>query len=971
MKSSTFSCLKNESGLSLISVLGIVAVLGGATFAVMKLSSMSVKGIDTSSRKMEAISLTSTVKARLKSLFLDTKASNGSLVGGVCSLVGVDNSDTQIGNAWIRLPNSQTSPLFSDAEWNRAFSGLTPVTNDPRCSLTSKYGRCYQLSSQMSSSLGISEMVLKKLEPLFEINIKPLFTNPATDEVFTDINPDGNKKYDVKAIGFEYKIRASYKSSAEEHSAALGRNFIQGVIWAGDAGACHVSNKKLSLTANTLGVSDNSIILNQAGFTSDSVSRSTSTPLNIVLQHTQVRSGIVGKNKDSNYLVSVVEPVPNKPYDGPAHSSCNENRFRCPQLDSNGRNYRFMRQMLKASYQIPNQLTQVGNYAQIAPKTSFKNSATGRSIDGYAESYTIGNDVYTKGNDGWYYAGKKPLRIGGVETLIAGIADFSDGQSANKVCREICVRDSNYNTDSRNNYQSIFSYKVQTNSKDPKIKDTFEAQSEAVACTSCWMKNCDIYGLRVWGAMHLQPTEPLDAGVPECVVHEDHASNFYETQNFNMGAANASKCIAARLNTSSEGISLSAHACAETKPVLCFAFGRHMLGKSLTLNNSSTASKNFADARELCFEQSWESIKKKPLKKLFDQQNNLNEAASEFLGIGQLPKDKVVADADLEGRVDIFNFITQGMFLAPVGKNQESVLRENALKHGEVNQIMNTPSWINLRTDNLGFVYAPAPIIPQGALNPANQWGVYYNGSGTVEVQKVSNSLNLSTENAVGPKVALLFHGPRFKGIHFVKNSKPFQNGSGTLRVLCRRTDFPHNAFIASERVSDFSSAENSCKKDRGLFLPPLTSTGWVQALHLVAANHEMHSFPRIWNPQGLDPVWVNLVEGNGIDIGTVLEGSLSRFTNAKGQFIAETFSSTEENGKKPQSDQEKANHMRACLNQTRGAVEFNYECGGGSRQLTREEVIAISSPDNMYLRFMLKTAFAKYNRSENVQLYE
>lgn len=956
-----------------MSVLGIVAVLGGATFAVMKLSSMSVKGIDTTSRKMEAISLTSTVKARLKSLFLDTKASNGSLVGGICSLVGVDNSDTQLGNAWIRLPNSQTAPLFSDAEWSRAFSGLNPVTNDARCSLASKYGRCYQLSSQMSSSLGISELVLKKLEPLFEINIKPLFTNPATDEVFTDIHPDGSKKYDVKAIGFEYKIRAVYKSSAEEHGAALGRNFIQGVIWAGDAGACHVGSKKLSLTANTLGVSDNSIILNQAGFTSDSVSRSTATPLNIVLQHTQVRSGIVGKNKDSNYLVSIVDPVPEKPYDGPAHSSCNENRFRCPQLSSNGRNYRFMRQMLKASYQIPNQLTQVGNFAQIAPKTSFKNSATGRSIDGYAESYTIGNDVYTKGSDGWYYAGKKPLRIGGVETLIAGIADFSGGQSANKVCREICVRDSNYNTDSRNNYQSAFSYKVHTNSSDPKIKDTFEAQSEPVACTACWMKNCDIYGLRVWGAMHLQPTEPLDAGVPECVVHEDHASNFYESQNFNMGAANASKCIAARLNTSGDsGVSLSAHSCSENKPVLCFAFGRHMLGKSLSLNNSSTASKNFADASELCFEQSWESIKKKPLKKLLDQQNNLSDVSREFLGIHLLPKDKIISDSDLEGRVDIYNFITQGLFLAPVGKNQESVLRENALKHGEVGQMMNNPSWVNLKTDNLGFVYAPAPIITQRALHAANQWGVYYNGSGTVEVQKVSNSLNLSADAAVGPKVALLFHSPRFKGIHFVRNSKPFQNGTGSLRVLCRRAEYPHSAFIASEKVSDFSAAENSCKKDRGLFLPPLTSTGWVQALHLVAANHEMHAFPRIWNPQGLDPVWVNLVEGGGIHTGSVLEGTLSRFTNSKGEFIAETYpKEAEVSDKKPQSEQEMASHLHACFNQNQGTITLNSQCSGGSRMLTSHEVNAVASPSNMYLRFMLKAAFAKYSGSENVQLYE
>ena len=81
---------KNQDGLSIVSVIGSIAVLGVGLVAAINLSKMSKKGEDSAVRKVDAISLTSTVVKKLKSVFLDTKtvgpnSASPKLTSGLCS----------------------------------------------------------------------------------------------------------------------------------------------------------------------------------------------------------------------------------------------------------------------------------------------------------------------------------------------------------------------------------------------------------------------------------------------------------------------------------------------------------------------------------------------------------------------------------------------------------------------------------------------------------------------------------------------------------------------------------------------------------------------------------------------------------------------------------------------------------------------------------------------------------------------
>lgn len=975
MKTTTQNIIRNQSGMNLISVIGTVAVLGVGLVAALQLTKMSDTGRDSASRKIDASSMTSIVENKLKSAFFDTKGSDSKLNSGLCSLIQVASLDTQLSNVYIQLPATNKDSLFDKSIWAKAFKGLKEVSPGKGCNLESSYGKCFKFDENVDASIGVSKGILSKLDPLFEVNIRPMVTNPAADVTFGKLVPDGVSKYDLKAIGFEYTIRASYNSTTEDMDKKMGRRFIQGFIWAGDIGICEIGNKKISLTANSFGDPSNSTVFNQAGFSSDSKSRNTATPLEVTLLNSQIRSGILGGTLGSQFLLSRDSASAEDPDSGPVYSACNESQFRCPQLNSQDRNYQFMRHMIRARYQVPNRLSNAGNNVQISAMVKFKNLREQFLPQNYSESFNLSGRNYNKSDDGWYYAqvgdDKIPLRIGEESSVIARLSDSPNGIHANEVCRRICVPETNFNSSTNDHYTSIFSYKVKMGNIPRGETDTFEVSSGPVACTSCNMKNCDQFGLGTFGAMHAQPTEPLDAGVPECVRHEAHANNIYETSNFDLGSSSANKCVSARLRSGdNSGLALMAQSCDTELPVICFAYGKHMLARNITLSSSSVIKKNFNNAYESCFELGKENIKKEPFRTLLSQQGNLNSTEMELLGITD-PNLEI----DLNQRMEVMNFVNQGSFFAPVGLNQEINLRQLADKQGEKPQLISNDSWVGLKTDNLGYIYAPAPRLATAALNANSKWGIHYDGNGRMVVKKTSDGLNLnsSTESDtddLGKKVGLLFHSPRYKGVHLVKSFKPYgERDSQSLRVLCRKNWYPHELFVANKRTTHFKHAENICKDENGAFLPPLTTAGWASAYQLVHANHAKHPFPDIWSPSELDPVWVNVVENGSsqsIYMGKVLSGSMSKFINSQGEFVTETF--------KPGaviSDQEKDNHDFACFNKDKGEINFRHICSSGSRPLTQEEVASAVHQDNMYLRFMLKIALASRSGYGNIKLYQ
>lgn len=966
--------LKNQSGMNLLSVLGTMAILGAGVVGVTNLIKMTNTGQDSASRKIDAISLTSMIEIKLKSVFLNTKGISGNLNSGLCELVKVNDPNSSLTNVYLQLPNPSKSDLFSPYIWSRAFSEFIPVANGVEgCNLTSKYGRCFKFNPNSDSNLGAAKDILLKLNPIFEINIKTMLLNPAAQNPFLEVVADGDKRYDLKAISFQYSIRTIYNSRAGDEN--IGSRFLKSFIWSGDAGVCQVGDRKISLTGSSLGDPEAQTSFNLPGFSSDSLSATNNPPISLFFNKSQIRSGqqTVNASLDSQFLTS---SEVDHPLTGPVYSACNESVFQCPQLAaSNTRVYQPMRHLLKAQYQSPNVISNSGTEIQIAPHVKFK-SLNGLTLpETYYESFKVGSRNFIKDNDQWFYdsafltksmlAIKVPLKIGATTTVTTRLADSSFSSTANNVCREICVPTTNFNSSETQNYNSFFSYNVKITNPAPNKVTTFEESGGPVACTACYMKNCDQFGLGTFGAMQVQPTEPLDAGVPFCVQHEEHVRNFYEMPNFDLGPSNASKCLSARLNSGDlSGFSYSASECDSSKPVMCFAFGKHMLAKSVTLTSSSLVLKNFNAANDACFALGKENLKKIPLRTLFSQQGNLGKNELNLLGISDAE-----AKIDPSARMDVINFIAQGSFFAPVGSNQEKMLRKFAEGiNGDKPDLLKNDFWIGLRTDNLGYVFSPAPKLSNLALSPDVKWGLHYDGFGKLIVKKVSNSLGFS-KSAVsslpyGGKAGLLYHTDRFKGVYFGFSSQPY--GDKKLRSLCRKKSYPHELFISTNRTNSFLASHSICNDEGGLFLPPLTTAGWEVALQLVAPESAKHPFPVATD---FDPAWVNYTQtGTTESINLdIMKTGLSKFLNKNGEFVQEEAPAQGESV----SPQEKSSYARACFDSAKGEIRILSSCDFGSRSLSVAEVSAAANSSNIYLRFMLKAALANNSSFSLIKLYD
>ena len=960
MKNKFNALLKNQDGLSLISVIATMAVLGVGLLGVLNLSKMTNKGHETTSRKVDAVSLTSSIEKKLKSVFLDNKnPTTGKLTSGLCSRVSVASLTSQLSNVYIQLPKPSTSDLFTPNLWSAKFSGFNAVTSDPNCQLSSKYGKCFKLNLNADSGLGMSKIMLEKLDPVFEINIKPILTNPATNVVFVEISPEpnGSTKYDLKAIGFEYTIKTTFKSGADDLNLSLGRGFIRGFLWAGDVGICDdpMTTKRISLTANSFGDPNNNTVFNQAGFRSDSVSTNSNPPLELTPINSQIRSGVISGTLGSQFLQSQDQVSNTTPDSGPVYSACNERRFRCVQNISVNRDYQAIRNLMRASYVVPNIINNTGNSIQIAPKVTFENTNGAPLQVNFEEKFILGGRTYSKNNSNWYVSVldgvSVPLLIGDEQTITANLSDNSDPTSANNICRNICVASSNFNSNPTNHYTSTFNYKVSAGTLAAGVNDTFELATGPVGCTACYMKNCDQFGLGTFGAMHNQPTEPLDSGVPECVKYESHASDFYEVFP-NPTGLTPSSCVSAKLKSGdNNGLEYKSDDCATSLPVLCYAYGKHMLARNIvrptggSSGSEALANGTFEAAKDVCFRLGKEDIKKAPFKTLLTQDGNLDAKALELLGIANAS-----TTIDAAATMVVTNFITQGSFFAPKGLNQEANLRAYASKSGEMPQMLSQKFWIGLKTDNLRNIYAPAPKMAKDALSPNVKWGIHFDGAGETIVRKVSENpfLNQTTSQK---KYGLLFHTPRFKGVTFVQNDKPFGTAANfNLRVLCREKAFPHKIMVSTAKTSQFDQAEGICKAENAIFLPPLTTTGWEIAYQLVNPNNAKHPFPSAWEEAELNPVWVNVMNEYGedyIDVGNLLSGSRTQYIDDLGQFV-------DPPGK------DAAQPEKICLNQNKGEIVIRNSCPGDERLLTTDEVTLAQQKGNFYMRFMLKMALSK-----------
>lgn len=967
---------QNEKGSAMVKGIMTAALVAGSLVFVTKVSQRSSKTIEAGQKKGDVSSLNLNVSRNVKKMFLEAKGLSGQNTQGACSFVKVSSTEGIMASAVYNLPDLGKR-LFSDKRWQEKFAGFR-IASDKDCEEASTlknlsgYEKCFRPDLSKAASLPLSVAELKKLDPVIKVVVFPVQTNPLADSPFSAFEPNkgadgkeirkrgGFMDYDVKSVGFSYRIESVYSQNKSRRSSLL-----EGFVWpAGELANCQLGGKYVALTAGGPGDISGSMIYSAGGFTEDSGKVENQGPIKVDEVYSQVQSGkLLGSGltktitSDENSFV---------------YSSCNERRFQCPQLGAdNKREYEELRLQMRLAYQTPNSLKTRMSRLNFVPKISFQ-SSNGEELGefGVDSAFLLDNARYHENKDGTYRStasGGSQISVAGEHTLEARVFDKTDKNSANNLCREICVESTGYNTEDAGKVNPIFSYKANISNeydKDGnKLKLDYDHFQSPVACTSLYMKNGGRFGLGTFGPMSNSPTEPLDAGLPECVRHESEPAGGLELSY--MGRAKGNKCVALRLNRDEmTGFTASAEDCGERKNILCFNFGKHFLAKELTSSGASLASAAHNQGRQKCFETGREIINGQRLGELFLQQGfslqptqNIDSVlemqsalAREFLGLGNT--------------INLVNLAAQGSFLSPVGKNQERSLRRHNEKTMEIGR---QNFWVGLKTDNMGSVYAPAPILPSGALGGGNKWSLAYDPvSERLVPQKHEVDLGLSVGS--GKQAALLYHHVRYKGIAFANDKRPLGRDSekGELRFLCASAGNDKEVFVSKERSDKAESGHRICKEEGGVFLPPLTTKGWIEAFHQVKENHPRASYPlfRVEDRYDYDPVWVALENSGSISIykGSAFQdlfsGERGWRIDSKGRYLSS-------------SDGGERFSYALCFNEREGSLELRGSCDkrGEWRNLKEDELDLIGAGGNRVIQKQLIALLSQVRDGSVIQV--
>jgi hypothetical protein len=612
----------NQKGFSLIQAMMAVLALSAAGVATFKVVNMNQKTVQTAKKVADVADINGMIMNRVRALFLETKSDTGERTKGICSLVRSSGRDSHLALISMALPKLNRQ-LFSSSRWEEKFSVFESINQDSECQLENSYGKCFNFVDGAANETGVSVNIIRTLQPKVVVNIKPIQINPLASKPMADFAPSATTKYDVKSIGFSIKVKTFYNQSSNKSTNEEGesvRNYkrdsrtMNSFIWAAEANECDYGDKILALVGTGLGDTEDRYVFNQGGFSENSQSNVLDAPFSVTPNMTQAQNGKLSGEVGSRVIATDDETL--------VFSSCNEVKYRCPQANQDHqREYDNIRQSMQMRYVLPNKITSVDDKMHYSPNFLYLNETTAEELTeeggSFSAKYKFDKFQYIKQGNSFFAAvlgvlpqQLLPLFASGNHTLEVNVQDNSNFNTANGVCRKICKSNNNYNTSDLNKYLAVLRYKVNVENIPEGISDTVDASMGPVACTACYLKNCDQFGYGTFGAMNEMPTEPADAGVPECVVHESIVNNFFEYSAKTLGESNASKCVAVKMKeTENEGFEYQAANCSDQKQVLCFNFGKHLLAKSLTTSAETPVMASGSDGANICFQTSKETVK--------------------------------------------------------------------------------------------------------------------------------------------------------------------------------------------------------------------------------------------------------------------------------------------------------------------------------------------------------------------------
>jgi len=1130
----------NQTGFGMIQALMMVAAVAGGIYTVTLLTTSNQKVLTNVKQVSDVSDLNINLTNNVRTLFLETAGTKGLRTGGICELVRVSGTQSPLANIYMLLPDFD-EPLFGDQRWEDKFEGYVLVEQKlcdeniyEKRSLpvpANGYKKCLQIDVTSNVfGVGMSKSLAQKYNPYIEVIIEPVYTNPIEDNPFVTFipnQPSGLKsveapsnsnepiKYDVKSIGYQYKITTSYVSNTNkvitEEDVQLEEERkvkeLKGFTWSGEAGNCDLvvgdQIKELALTGTGPGSTANNIIQNYAGFTKDSKANQGDDPLEVTMISTQVQAGkLVGDNgrtitSDDNSFV---------------YASCNERTFRCSQDNSadSQRLYDSINLTMNLEYNSRNKISNSMRNMSFSPTISFRrnsgnieiipkdyeiDSSTSTSTTpqkNFVYSVNFDGQPYDKYENGRFYrvffkdvqrsrvleaaqitvndirsaisnipsaqlarqdsvlvlgssrqamaiprrlpndsTDSEAISVNGVKykllyflkrkveielsakakhELTIQLADEYASESdptANATCRSICTAANQYNAGS-DPLHPVFEYKANvTNTLDDdgnEIQTEFFNTQAPIACTSCYMKNCSRFGLGTFGAMDKMPTEPGDAGIPECVQYEAVSLAKKEKPSIALGESNANKCVALKLKDGDmAGFEYIAADCTENKNVMCFNYGKHLLAADFMGATKTLVSAPYSAAANVCFNTSKEMVNTDSLVGLFNQQgfdiDNLTpdqvpnaiksfaSSAKQFMQIGtvtqaadllqdfrilnagstiQGPVRRVfVRPASVQApsttveaaEIGFFNLANQGSFFAPTGGNQEEALREYNDKE---NAISDQQFWVGLKTDNLGYLYAPAPVIPEQAYNDSNKWSLSFNNSSLLLPQ--AHDVELALQTGTGKQVGLLYNHIRYRGVAFANEEDAILDGEGeeaqgvALRFICRDKN-SGEIKITEERSKKISEGYAKCNAIGGIFIPPVTTAQWENAIRLVHANDVNAAYP-IYNVEkasDYDPAWVALDYSGDVGVYTsndFLSGDVALNIKKNGEFKA--------NG-----------NVKAKLCFDENSADFvqvseSATCSSSTRELVEADIAKLISSSNIIMKSNLIAAIESVDLGNN-----
>lgn len=828
----------NQRGMSLVTVIAGVAILGVTSAVTVGIMSRTVKNQSSSKLDMEVGPLVNRALSGLTSVMRDIGPGQNA---GLCTMMSTPMRAGGVGRIVMTLLGEDSRAL--NANWDKAFpradwTELNQVKRGVNCRPTA-YSRCFQVAE----GGGFNPDSLKKMDPIIRAQIVPVRSRAGGNAQFEKVDlkkkDGGPTVVSARDLSFLLRVSVNHLEGTGPDEVGVETSGFA-VLWSGEMN-CKYKHTRDPITGETPEVmmSPSGIgsgIAPQTVFSDTLEAASSSKDLfDVVWEKKNISRRRI--NPATGFLEVVDTPEAMK------IAMCTEKVFRCRQKSTTPRSW-FQAMNLKAYIAYnPNNDVYSGSMIKAAPRLCFHSEAAPSAKVCPKVEYTLSDKKADFDNPQVVYDSTRRGMV-----MLVGDAD---DLACPRACQDSVAPGIDHNH-ALENSPEVRRHLVTTHMYHrgigvPGGHDEVDTPipAEPVACQCCFTKHCRRQGIAS-GPCYEQPIEPMDSRVPECEGGQVSANSLRERLKFHTAPgwtstdANPNSCLSARLRESmgSYRLELRSRPCSTTLPVLCYHMGSFNLARDL---NRRAVTAKYEDAPQACYGLGHERI--------------VDAAAFEgMLRSGQgaayqgNPRPPVVA-----GNYEFVNNAIVGLFIAP--ETQEQMKSLFKITNPELASL--PEFWVALKTDASGIIRARHPL---GVPN-RSPWTIFYEGPFTrfakdegMPVRDTAPRLMTQAErNATGsppgtmyytPKAMMLLHSRALFGAY------PVDADQGDRRVpaVCYR---PSGEMVFSSpvsRVSDVNCPPGSA------FIPPSTPMQWIHALLKAGPTHAEHPWPRT-----LGAAWIAL----------------------------------------------------------------------------------------------------------------